>query len=133
MKLYQKKIIAEYCREHEEIVASYLFGSYAVEKQNPQSDVDIAILLATGCTDFDLIDCIVSLEHLLQVSVDVVILNRAGEVLKFQVRLNGVLLYERDENVRKEFEVKSRKYYEDFLYLHENYSRKVLYGGVGGS
>ncbi len=38
------------------------------------------------------LDCIVSLKRILDLSVDAVILDRVGEVLKFQVRLHGVLL-----------------------------------------
>ena len=52
--------------------------------------------------------------------------------MKYEVRHKGVLLYERSSEYRKQFEIKSRKFYEDFLYLHKKYIDKVLYGGMDG-
>lgn len=52
--------------------------------------------------DFDFLSFIVSMERMLELSVDAVVLNRAGEVLKFQVRLHGILLYESDPKLRKQ-------------------------------
>lgn len=133
MQNEKKNVIAEYCKQYKEIVAVYLFGSRAEDTHTSQSDVDLAILLNNKiAAEFDLLDFIVSLERMLELPVDAVVLNRAGEVLKFQVRLHGVLLYESDVRIRKEFEVTSRKYYEDFQYLHRRYAREVLYGGVDG-
>lgn len=133
MQNEQKNIIAEFCKQYKEIVAVYMFGSRAEKTHKSQSDVDLAVLLNNKiAAEFDLLDFIVSLEHMLELPVDAVVLNRAGEVLKFQVRLNGVLLYESDVRLRKDFEVKSRKYYEDFQYLHKCYTREVLYGGIDG-
>ena len=72
------------------------------------------------------------LEKQMGCKVDVVILNKANEVLKFEVRRQGVLIFERSDKYRKQFEVMSRKAYEDFLYLHEKYIKTVLYGGMNG-
>ena len=72
------------------------------------------------------------MERMLELPVDAVVLNRAGEVLKFQVRLHGVLLYESDAKLRKQFEIMSRKYYEDFQYLHRRYTSRTLYGELNG-
>jgi predicted nucleotidyltransferase len=101
------------------ILSVYLFGSQSTGKAKPHSDLDLAILLFPGQeNDFPLLELAVSLEKALNRSVDLVILNRAGELLKYQVRRNGRLLYERDPRLRKQFEVRGRKSFEDFLYLH---------------
>ena len=68
------------------------------------------------------------LEKQMGCKADVVILNKADEVLKYEVRRQGELIYERSEKYRKHFEVKGRKSYEDFLYLHNIYVNTVLYG-----
>ncbi|HIQ37427.1 MAG TPA: nucleotidyltransferase domain-containing protein [Desulfocapsa sulfexigens] len=128
----QTEVIANYCKRHKEVVAVYLFGSRAGNTHTKQSDVDIAVLLKNETVQFDLLDCIISLEREFQLPVDAVILNRAGEILKYQVRLRGVLLYESDALFRKEFEVRSRKYFEDFQYIHKRYTRDVLYGDING-
>jgi predicted nucleotidyltransferase len=124
--------ISRYCRKHKEISAVYLFGSRARNTYQPDSDVDLAVLLKNRHGDFDLLDFIVSIEKLLKLPVDAVVLNRAGEILKYQVRLHGILLYEEDATHRKAFEVKSRKEYEDFLHLHKRYVKNVLYGELDG-
>jgi hypothetical protein len=70
------------------------------------------------------------LEKQMGCNADVAVLNKADEVLKYEVRRQGKLVFERSEEYRKQFEVKSRKFYEDFLYLHKRYVKSVLYGGT---
>lgn len=128
----KKHIIAKYCKQCKDIIAVYLFGSRTGDDHTQKSDVDIAVLLKNKMVQFDLLDFIISLERELELPVDAVILNRAGEILKYQVRLHGVLLYESDALLRKEFEVRSRKYFDDFQYIHKRYTRDVLYGDLDG-
>jgi uncharacterized protein len=68
------------------------------------------------------------LEKSVECPVDVVVLNRAGEILKYEVRRSGKLVFERSPEMRKNAEIRGRKSYEDFLHLHKRYVRKVLYG-----
>ena len=75
-----------------------------------------------------MLDFITMLEKQMGCKADVVVLNKADDVLKYEVRRQGKLVYERSEEYRKQFEVRSRKSYEDFLYLHNRYVNTVLYG-----
>ena len=110
------------------ILAVYLFGSHSTGKAKPESDLDLAILLQPDQEDdFPVLELAVSLEKALGRRVDLVILNRAGELLKYQVRRNGCLLYERDPRLRKQFEVRGRKSFEDFLYLHRLYLSRTFH------
>ena len=114
-------------------MAAFIFGSYAKGKEKPSSDLDVALLLRNMETiDFSPLHFATCLEKQLGVQVDVVILNSAGEALKFQIRRDGKLIFERSRRKRKLFEIKSRKHYEDFLYIHNKYVNKVLYGGFNG-
>jgi predicted nucleotidyltransferase len=125
--------IASICENESSILAAFLFGSYAKGKEKPSSDIDVALLLyEMKANTFCPLRFTSILEKKLGYSVDVVILNHAGEVMKFEVRRDGKLIFERSSQQRKQFEVKSRKYYEDFLYFHNNYVNKVLYGGFNG-
>jgi len=125
--------IASICKNELSIVAAFLFGSYAKGKEKSSSDIDVALLLSEMKTsDFNPLGFATELEKKLGSMVDVVILNNAGEALKFEVRSYGKLIFERSSQQRKRFEVKSRKYYEDFIYFHNNYVNKVLYGGFNG-
>jgi len=120
--------IREQCLSEKAIVAAYIFGSYASGKMSSGSDIDVGILVEPDHEDdFPLLDFAVVLERLCGYTVDLVLLNRAGELLKFHVRCYGKLIFERDSRVRKRFEVIGRKLYEDFLYLHSRYVSSVLY------
>jgi predicted nucleotidyltransferase len=127
-----KKMIAAVCVKEPAIIAAYLFGSHAKGRQKQSSDLDIALLLKKEEEVFSLLKFITAIERQSGYQVDVVILNNAGEVLKHEVRRDGILIFERSGRYRKQFEVKSRKFYEDFLHLHKNYVKRVLYGRNDG-
>jgi uncharacterized protein len=124
-------VIQEQVNPYPAILAVYLFGSHSTGKAKPDSDLDLALLLQPGreC-DFPLLKFAVSLEKALGRKADLVILNRAGELLKYQVRRFGRLLYDRDPRSRKQFEIRGRSSFEDFLYLNRRHqelaSRKPI-------
>lgn len=121
-------VIRRQASSYPAILAVYLFGSQSTGKAKPASDLDLAILLFPGQeNDFSLLELAVLLEKALKRSVDLVILNRAGELLKYQVRRYGHLLFERDSRVRRQFEVRGRKSFEDFLYLHRRYLNRTFH------
>jgi predicted nucleotidyltransferase len=64
--------------------------------------------------------------------VDVVVLNRAGQLLQYEVRRTGRLVFDRDPESRKILEIRARKRFEDFLYLHRRYAGAMLYGNRNG-
>ena len=124
-----KEIIGLICESQPAIVAAYIFGSFAKRQNKPKSDIDVAILLdETIKNKFSIFEFSIVLEKKIERKADVVILNNAGEILKYEVRRRGVLIFERSSDDRKQFEVMGRKYYEDFLYLHRKYVNTVLYG-----
>ena len=128
-----KKRIIAVCESEPAVAAAYLFGSFAQGKGTKSSDIDIAVLLDDSkSAGFAALDFITMLEKQTACKVDLLVLNRADEVLKFEVRSRGRLIYERSREYRKRFELMSRKLYQDFLYLHRKYVKSVLYGGADG-
>ncbi|MBU0967461.1 MAG: nucleotidyltransferase domain-containing protein [Proteobacteria bacterium] len=123
-----RTIVENLCKNYPGVIAVYLFGSQAKGASRQGSDLDLAILVSEPARDFPLLQFQVDLEGMVSSPVDVVVLNRAGEVLKYHVRRDGKLLYEKDSRERKNFEIRSRKYFEDFQYLHNRYVKKVIYG-----
>ena len=121
-------IVEKLCNDYPEVIAVYLFGSQAKGTSHQGSDLDLAILVSEPSRDFPLLQFLADLEGMVSSPVDAVVLNRAGEVLKYHVRRDGKLLYEKDSRARKNFEIRSRKYFEDFQYLHNRYVKKVIYG-----
>jgi uncharacterized protein len=117
------------CGGHPEIKAAYLFGSTARGERKPKSDVDVALLVSPEQGEtFSQIPVISELEDALKRPADVVVLNRCSEIIKFHVRRDGRLLLDCDPDFRKSFEIRGRKSWEDFLYLHKRYVDVVLYG-----
>ncbi len=121
--------VADVCKGFPEIRAAFLFGSTATDKRKPDSDIDVAVLVAPEHEEtFSQIPIISELEDELERPVDVVVLNRCGEIVKFHVRRDGWLVLDRDPGYRKSFEIRGRKMWEDWLYLHKRYVDVVLYG-----
>ncbi|KAF0155420.1 MAG: DNA polymerase beta domain protein region [Elusimicrobia bacterium] len=74
----------------------YLFGSWAAGKSRKNSDADVAVLLspATAKKAFKLQMCWQEeLARILGIDVDLVILNEADPLLKFQVYSKGLPAY----------------------------------------
>lgn len=125
--------VSSICARHKAIAASYIFGSVAKGEKEEPGDIDIAVLLErTHLKSFPIPSLISEFEKTLGCRVDVVVLNRAAEILKYEVRRSGKLIFERSPELRKKVEIQGRKSYEDFLNLHNRYVRKVLYGGKNG-
>ena len=110
------------CEGYPEILAAYLFGSRATGQARPESDWDVALLLKPGSEpEFDYLGFKVALEKALHHDVDLIILNNAGAPIKHQVRRDGNVVFDRDPRKRTEWEMLSRKMYQDFLHLHAIY------------
>lgn len=128
-------LIAGVCRQHGEIIAAYVFGSQAKGETKPSSDIDIAVLLyELDKHSFDYLECKASLERMMNNDVDLIILNDAGELLKFQIRRDGRIVFDRDPRKRKQWVIMSRKFYQDYLHLHSIYMNglyKSLRSGRG--
>jgi len=121
-----KEKISSLCKKHPKVIAAYLFGSYAKESAGEGSDVDIALILEDHKpNNFEYLNFKVSIERVMNKNVDLTILNHAGEILKHQVRKYGIIIYEKNPEMRKQWEVYSRKLYQDFLHLHHIYMKKL--------
>ena len=124
-------LIREKCASvFSELSLAYLFGSLAKRKLTPLSDIDIGILVNKQCDFFNLqLELISQLTDLLHEEVDVVILDTAPPLLKFEV-IKGILLFQRNNRTRIEFEVRVRNEYYDTRYLRQVQS-KYLFERIG--
>lgn len=128
-----------------EVVFAYLFGSQAKGTAGPISDVDLAIFIDPLCTPQTgafgyQSDLSVELQSLLEKEVDLIILNDASTMLKYQVLRDGSLIYCRSEKERQRFHEQTVAQYLDFqpflkvqsYYLHKRLAEGVYGGGSGG-
>lgn len=103
--------VSQYCNNTPGVIAAYIFGSFAEEKANRFSDIDIAVLLGnelkeSSYTDLRL-NLMADLASALEKETDVVILNQAPPFLKYQIFKYGKIIFERDIRKSRSFKAKS--------------------------
>ena len=111
---------------HDEIVAVYLFGSFARGDARTDSDIDIGILLSDDRDDSGLYPVQIARELKnackTKQDIDVRIINKGALRFLHQV-LKGKLLFCRDERKRIEFETSVISRYLDFKPIFSEYDK----------
>ena len=111
--------LKEFAREHDKIIAIYVFGSVATDKNRAKSDIDLAIMIRGEMDGFERIDLETELSNLLGRDVDLVVFGQATPLLQHQILKYGFLIYEKDSKERVRQEVRSRYAYLDSLFLYK--------------
>lgn len=106
----------------------YLFGSFATEKYNKESDIDIAIMFQEKYESKkeviikgNIVD--MGMKYF-QRKLDVISLNSATPLLKYEVVRKGILL--KESKRRAEFESLVLREYFDFQYYAEAYNKAMI-------
>lgn len=121
-------------QNHEEIKLAYLFGSYAVDRQNDFSDIDIGIVLKKAFNPdhlyFAEIASEIEKEFNYNVEVDVKILNNLAPRFLFEVINHGIIIYSSNQAFKNEFELKVIRNYLDIKplldFFDQSYVDEVL-------
>lgn len=102
------------------------FGSYQTEYYNQESDIDIAFL-ASGPLALD--DQISLLEDLIRLhrksELDLVDLRRADPVLRYEVALNGKVLYEKEVGLFERYSLFYIKRFYELKPLFEEEKKRI--------
>jgi len=109
--------LKEVVANHPEVVAAWLFGSAREGEVRQDGDIDIAVLFDVN-PDLDVLcDLRFHLqEKCPQAEIDLVPLNNASPILRFEA-LNGRLLWSADDDRRAEFSSLTAREYEDSMAL----------------
>lgn len=126
-------VVQKICRDYD-MIAAYLYGSFATGEQHEESDIDIALYFEEH-----------SLKKLLEVSrriqeeagisreLDIQALNDASPRFQFRVIQNAKVLYESSPEERADIEVNiDRRYHDVKHHLEEHWDqrrKKVIEGG----
>jgi len=119
MKQDLQKKMADIISKPSYVVLAFLFGSQAKGVARESSDFDIGIMLSKNLTASQRVSLKTKLSDrlskLLKNDVDIVIINTAGTLLKYQIAKDGKLLFERKANLAKKFRLLAIKEYFDYL------------------
>lgn len=118
-----------FAKAHAEIVAVYLYGSYANGTAREPSDIDVAVLLTPSVPD--------ALEAELRLNTalcalpglekaEVAALNRVSLKLTGEVLQTGVRVYCADDEARATFEFDAMRQWWDWRPWHEAYNREYF-------
>jgi hypothetical protein len=120
--------IVEYFQNQSEVVAVYLFGSYAKGRESTSSDLDLALLLEREAiqSEFDLRKRYVQeLGRILRKDIHLAIMNKAGEMLLAQIFKSGRLLLQRHSGLT-EFMAYSYVLIADFMIYRKRAEKGFL-------
>jgi predicted nucleotidyltransferase len=129
------KKIAEYFRNRTEVIAVYLFGSYAKGHERTSSDIDIGVLIEhEALADDKDVSMIytVNLGRLLRKDCHVLIMNNAGEGVLAQIFNKGKCIFQRDPETLSRFKAFSYSMIADFGY-HRNIMEKRIVSKILGA
>ena len=128
-------LIKSYFKQKPEVIAVYLFGSYAKGDEHRTSDVDIGILLQgsdrASAAD-KRIEYMVELSKLLKKDIHPVMLNSASEALIRQIFLKGKCILIKDSQELSKYKMMMITRITEFAYyrnmIHSGFVSKVMEG-----
>jgi hypothetical protein len=123
-----QRAITRCASKRREIRAAYLFGSAATGRPRPDSDLDVAVLLARPLSASRSVAYRLKLmtdlgAALHRSDVDVVILNDTQPLLAHRVLSKGKLVFERSASDRIRFQVRIAGLYADLVPMFETQIR----------
>ena len=123
-----RRAVARTAAQRGEIQTAYLFGSTATGRTRPDSDVDVAVLVARPATAKGALTYRLALmadlgAALRRPDIDVVILNDAPPLLAHRILSTGVLVFERSRTARVRFQVRTAARYSDQVPMYETQIR----------
>lgn len=99
--------------QNKAIVFAYVFGSYVQNKIRKDSDIDLAIYLEDELGTYEYLELKMLLSEAFNREVDLVILNKATPLLKYEIYKNNILLFSNDKAVENKYKIKTLFEYND--------------------
>lgn len=118
--------------QYNEIKAAYLFGSYAENKENKYSDLDIALVVEDNSDKMMKLDILTELTKNNFTNVDLVILNSASLLINFEAVKYNKLIYKREDfNAPEFFSFTIRRYldFRPYLEVQRKYLKERILNG----
>ena len=122
------ELVRAYMADRASVVAAWVFGSTVKGKGwKRESDVDVAVYLRPDAASLEAGERMrEELKRELKTKVDVVVLNFAPLLLKYEVLREGVLVHCSDEDLRVDFEVRSLLEFYDLEPLRRRMTQEIF-------
>ena len=137
-KKHIEQQLTKVLKQYPEIIAVYLFGSYANDQMTSFSDIDIAILVdklkndKKKMLDFDFLVEADLIHNLPGYKFDVRNLNQAPVLVQGKIITEGRLLFTKDQRKLSEFEeyiiLRYLDFRIDYNYLLQNQYQEIING-----
>lgn len=127
--------LQKYFATQNDVAAVYLFGSYASGKQHPDSDADVAVLLAPYEPQTEHVirtRYMAELSRLTRMVIHPVILNSAGEALLKQVLKKGKCIQVNDPKALSHFRMTAIARIAEYGYYLPLFQQGVIRQIMGG-
>ena len=119
----RKKLLPliEGLNKHSSVTFAYLYGSRVKGKTNDRSDWDLAVYLKEPSKNYGpwpAFEIEAEMSRAIRATVQVTILNElSSPLLGFEIIKHGIILIDRDEELRMDFENRILRNYHDWQYL----------------
>lgn len=121
--------LKELLNQYDFVTNVLIFGSYAANKQNNMSDIDIAMHTNKDIDIFELGEIISNLESTLNLKIDLVILNnlyKKSPLLAYNIYQSHKPVYLNDTVTYNNFKENALHYYLDFQHVIEEQNKAFL-------
>ena len=118
--------------KYSEVIAVYLFGSFAEDKENSYSDLDLGVLLDNEYKNTIKLDILADLANQNFCNVDIIILNQAGILSRFEAVKHNILIYKKEDFEFSSYYSRVIREFQDFRYLlkiQSSYLKERLLNG----
>ena len=120
------KICKDVLIEYDNIIFAYIFGSLVTGTYRNDSDIDLAIFINENISFDEYMEIKMKLTEVCKKEIDLIILNSATTLLKFEIYKNHILLFTRDKNKESGFKVRTLFEYNDMKrYLDLSYESTI--------
>jgi len=121
----------EYLRSEQDVLFAYLFGSLAVGRIGPLSDVDIALYLTEKVSFAEKkLEILGNLVNILRTDeIDLVVLNKAPLTLRMKILENKKIIVDKAPFLRHQYESLTMRKYFDFAFKESSILRERFLRG----
>jgi len=126
------KLLKHVFSKFKDINAAYLFGSHAEDRENKYSDLDIGLVLNDGYNPMLKLDILIKLTENNFENIDIVILNPANPLIKYEVIKNNKLIYKQDSfDASSYYSLVTRTFldFRPYLDVQRRYLKKRILNG----